>query len=377
MLGGRVFFPLSGQVLGLQLLGAVVIWLLASSCSLADRIVLTDGDIIEGVITKQGRSSVILEHHDLGSMEIPRIRIKSLTIDAPNVQVVLASGDMIQGRLVEESDSTIVLEHPDLGRTEIPRDRIDSLKVKESEFKKDEQEGWLDQPLGKLNARASRLKKKGWESSVDLSLDSSTGNTDEQSARFGSHFKRELPDRITAADLSYYIKSKRGWISDNKLTLGLGRDWLLPEKSRLFYFLQGRFDYDEFESWQQRANAQAGPGYHFINKDDMTLDGRLGLGARREWGSINNNFKFEGLIGADFEWRITSKQICKFAPYYYPVVSDFGDYRTRISGEWRYLFDEDMRLSFLVGSLYEFQSIVDPGKEHADLRVYLGLGYRF
>ncbi len=85
MLGRRASFHLSGQVLGLRLLGAVVIWLSASTCSVADKVVLIDGDIIEGVIAKQGRSSVVLEHHDLGNMEIPRSRIKSLTIDAPNV----------------------------------------------------------------------------------------------------------------------------------------------------------------------------------------------------------------------------------------------------------------------------------------------------
>jgi len=375
MIEQRTPFRLSRQISRLQL-GAVLIWLLASTCSRADKIILTDGDIIEGVITKQDRSAVVLEHRDLGRMEISRSRIRSLTIDPPNVQVVLADGDAIYGRLIDENESTIVLEHPNLGRLEIPREQIDSFKVKEPEFKKEEKEGWFDPTLRKIGTKVSRLKEKGWQASADFSLDSSTGNTEEQSTRFGSHVKRELPDRITTADLSYYYKVKEAEISDNKLTLGLGRDWLLPE-SPWFYFLQGRFDYDEFESWQQRANTQAGPGYHLIENGDMTLDARLGLGMRREWGSINNNPKLEGLIGADFEWKITSKQICKFAPYYYPVVSDFGDYRTRFSGEWRYFFDEDMRLSFLVGSLYEFQSIVDPGKEHADLRVYLGLGYGF
>ncbi|MHC4752982.1 MAG: hypothetical protein ACYTFW_24335 [Planctomycetota bacterium] len=54
----RAFFHLSGQVFWFQLLGAVVILLLASTCSLADKIILTDGDILEGVITRQGRSTV-------------------------------------------------------------------------------------------------------------------------------------------------------------------------------------------------------------------------------------------------------------------------------------------------------------------------------
>ena len=48
----RLLFHLSRQMSGLQLLGAVVIWLMVSTYGLADKIVLTDGDIIEGVQCK-------------------------------------------------------------------------------------------------------------------------------------------------------------------------------------------------------------------------------------------------------------------------------------------------------------------------------------
>jgi hypothetical protein len=410
----------------LQLLVTVFICLMVSTYGLADKIVLNDGDVIEGVVTKQGRTSIVLEHTDLGRMVIPRSRIKSLTIDTPDIEVVLKDGDTIQGRLVKEDESgivlehrdlgrmeiprerivsskadvpdatvelaggdtiegkliersnyAIILEHPNLGRIEIPRERIDSLKIKEPEFKKKEQEaGWFDPQLRKLGARTSRLREQGWKTSVDLSLDSSTGNTDEQATRFGNNTERELIDTRMAVDISYYLKSKKGTVTDNKFTLGIGHDWLDP-KSVWFWFVHGRYDYDEFKSWQQRANAQAGPGYHLVKSDDFKLDGRLGLGARREWGSRNNNVKLEGLIGADFEWDITEKQKCTFSPYFFPVIGDHDDYRTRISGEWRFLFDKDMNLSFFIGTLYEYTSIVDQGNENEDTRVYLGVRFAF
>jgi putative salt-induced outer membrane protein YdiY len=406
-------------------LGVVVIFLLASTCSYADKVVLTGGDIMEGVITKQSRSSVVLEHSDLGRMEIPRSRIKSLTIDTldveivltggdtvqgkqvkddesgivlehrdlgrieipreriasstigvPDATVVLASGDTIEGKLVERTDFAIVLEHTNLGRLEIPRERIDSLKVKAPEFKNEEKVGWFEPELRKLGAKTSRLKEKGRRASVDFSMNSSTGNTDEQTMRFGSHTERTLLDRSLAMDLSLYHKVKEGEVSDNKVTLGGVRDWLYPE-SVWFCFIQSRLDYDQFESWQKRANAQAGPGYHLIKSDDVTLDARVGLGPRREWGSQNDNLKIEGFVGADFEWKVNEKQTFKLSPYFFPVVGDLDDYRARISGEWRLLFDKDTNLSFLVGTLYEFQSIVDPEKNRGDLRTYLGLLFGF
>jgi hypothetical protein len=407
-------------------LAAVVILLLTSAYSRADKVILSDGDVLEGVVTRQDRTSIVLEHGDLGRMVIPRSRIKTLTIDTPDVEVVLKDGDTIQGRLVKEDESgiilehkdlgrmeisrdriasskvdvpyakvelaggdtvegklvertdyAIVLEHPNLGRIEIPRERIDTLKIKEPEFVREEEEkGWFDSELRKLAGRTSRLKEKGWKASFDISLDSSTGNTDEQAARLGSHVERSLIDRRMITDMSYYHKVSEGDVTDNKFTLGYVRDWLYPE-SLWFWFMMGRLDYDEFESWEKRANAQIGGGYHLFNNDDMMLDLRLGLGPRREWGSENNDVVAEAILGADFRWDITSKQRCVFSPYFFPVVGDVEDYRARISGEWRFLFDKDMNLSFLIGTLYEYTSLVDPGKDHGDMRTYLGLRYAF
>jgi hypothetical protein len=58
-------------------------------------------------------------------------------------------------------------------------------------------------------------------------------------------------------------------------------------------------------------------------------------------------------------------------------VGDLDDYRARVAGEWSYLFGPEMSLNFLVGTLYEYQSISDPEKTHGDLRVYLGLRFGF
>ncbi|MHC4117984.1 MAG: DUF481 domain-containing protein [Planctomycetota bacterium] len=418
-------FEFSRRTLELRFLTALAFLLLAAASSRADKVVLSGGDVIEGTVTRQSRFVVVIEHEDLGRMEIPRGRIESVTIDTPDVEIVLLEGDTIQGRLVREEESKIVLNHrdlgrmeisrerirslrievsdakvvladgdtiegkliersdyaitlenPSLGRVEIPRERIDSLEIKEPEFKKEIKEGWFGREMRWLSARASRHKEKGWRTSLDLSLDSSTGNTDEQAIRVGGHVRRSLPDLRLAMDLSYYRKVSDDELTDNKFTFGVTRDWLYPE-SVWFCFVMGRFDYDEFESWEQRANLQAGPGYRLVKTEDVTLDARLGIGARREWGSQENDVETEGLIGADLEWDITDKQRCKFAPYYFPVVGDSDNYRGRVSGEWRFLFDKDMHLSFLIGTLYEYTSLVDPGSAHGDLRVYLGLQYSF
>jgi RNase P/RNase MRP subunit p29 len=410
---------------GLQLAVLAAIGLSAASHGYADKVVLVGGDIMEGTVTKQTNSVVILEHSDLGRIEIPRNRIESIQIDTPDVEIKLTDGKTLRGKIVEESDSTIVLdhkdlgritiprerivssevglpqakihlaggdiiegrvlqrtesaiviEHPTLGRLEIPRERIDSLEINTPAAQKEQRVGPFDRYMRKLAAWTSRKKEKGWGYALDISLDTSSGNTNEQVSRLGTYVSRELPDRRTKVDLSYYRKFSGDELSDNKVTVGYGHDWL-DQESVWFWFALGRYDYDQFESWQQRANMQVGPGYHLIRTDDLKLNSRLGLGTRKEWGSQNDDAKLEALFGTDFRWEMTDKASLTLAPYVYSVLGDLDDYRARIAGEWSYLFGPEMSLNFLVGALYEYQSISDPDKTHGDLRVYLGLRFGF
>jgi putative salt-induced outer membrane protein YdiY len=314
-----------------------------------------------------------------------------------NADVVkLNSGDSISGKVIKQTDLYIILDHNDLGQLDIPRNRIKLITVdnvksnasekysKQAQIKTSElQEPQItEKTIGGepnfpvLNTMASKLKKKGWSFSADLSLNASSGNTDEQSIRAGMDIKRILPDRRLVADFSYYNKVSDGSITDNKFSFGLLRDWIRPESS-VFYFLLGRYDYDEFESWKQRVSAHAGPGFNLVKEDNFLLDLRIGAGTRKEFGSENDNLKFEGLGRLDFEWKITKKQTLDLSSSIFPVFSDFSDFRTRTTADWRWRFDEELELSLLMGFLHEYESIVDPGKERGDFRFYTGLQFSF
>jgi hypothetical protein len=62
---------------------------------------------------------------------------------------------------------------------------------------------------------------------------------------------------------------------------------------------------------------------------------------------------------------------------YFPLLSDFNDYRLRSTGTWRYALTEGQNLAIVIGYLVEYQSIVDPGKETTDLRIWIGIQYSF
>jgi hypothetical protein len=311
-------------------------------------------------------------------------------------EVVLVGGDVIHGKIIEQSDLAIVLEHSDLGRIKISRDRIKSMTFdapetaeseepskdaevetqQQPEAEKIEETSWLDRRFKKIDTWTAEMKKKGWSFSADLSLDDSSGNTDERSMRIGVNARRVLEDRRFTMDFSYYNKVSESDTTDNKASLGIARDWLKPE-SRWFFFLMGRFDYDEFESWEERAAGHVGPGYHLIAKDKFKLDLRVGAGARKEWGSENDNVRTEGAGGLSLNWEITERQSLNASSFIYPVLSDTDDYRTRTSMDWRFLLHKESKVSLLVGLLHEYQSIVDPGKDRNDLRIYTGIRYEF
>jgi putative salt-induced outer membrane protein YdiY len=293
--------------------------------------------------------------------------------------VELVGGDVLHGKVVEQTDDLVVIEHDTLGHLELPADQVASVTIAAEEAAQDTAQDVV-QPLEEAQAEAPDAKeqkeKSPWTLAIDLSLNISQGNTDESDFRFGLNARREMEDTRWRIDSSWYYKKSDGSSTDNKFTLGSRYDWLMPG-SKWFWFVAGRLDWDKFESWDQRISGQTGPGYHLIENDKFKLDVLGGLGTRKEWGSDNDSWKFEGSVGLDFEYTITERQSLDFDITYFSVLDDLDDYRTRSTGNWRYALSDDLHLSLLVGYSWEYQNFVDPGDEYYDFRFFVGVQYAF
>ncbi|MHC4647143.1 MAG: DUF481 domain-containing protein [Planctomycetota bacterium] len=371
----------------------IVLGLLASTYVDADEVVLKEGDVLQGRIIKTTETSITLLHKVLGELEIPKDDIVAITVVHDVLGEITIDADGIASFGMDKTGAKGPEEKRPSGRDQpslktqdtesgqVPADQKITSPTVESDKQQAQQEqekkgAWFEPEFQKLNAFMVGLKKTGWSFAGDLSLNTSTGNTQEETSRLGVHIKRTLPRERQAFDASYYHKTTDGDTTDNKLTSGAVHDWLMPG-SRWFYFGLARFDLDEFESWEKRFNVQVGPGYNLLTSDRMLLDFRLGAGPRKEWGSDNNELKLEGLFGFDFQWKMTDKQSLDAIAQWYPVVTNFNDYRTRLTFNWRYLLAKDMNLSLLLGVVREYQSIVDPGLEDTDTRVFTGIQVRF
>ena len=303
-------------------------------------------------------------------------------------EVTLKGGDVIHGKVIEQNENGIFLEHEDLGQIKISPDRVASVLVAPDEATQTDEQPepetgppapshLVKEPeFDKLKAFSARAKEDGWSSSINLSLTSETGNTDERSFRVGFKLGRELSNMKFVSDLAYYNKESDGEKTDDKLSIGLLRDQSF-ENSDWFFFMMGRYDYDVFESWRHRVGLHAGPGYKLIQKPDFWLDLRAGPGIRKEWGSDNTSPKFEGVAGTSFEWKPTARQTYSFSTLFYAAMSDFSDNRTRTTFDWDYLLSDEINLSFVLGILHEYQAVVDPGKDKDDTRIHTGIRYKF
>jgi putative salt-induced outer membrane protein YdiY len=284
-------------------------------------------------------------------------------------EIQLDSGDVLNGTIVDETDDTLVLDHAMLGRLEIAMARIAAIDGGDNSARQ-----LADVALAQL-AEAEE-ETSPWKTSVRFGLAATFGNTDEQTVTAGVDSKRETDETRLIIDGSYYYSQSDGDRTDNKFTAGVRHDWLLPD-SQWFLFAQGRYDYDEFESWEHRAGAHGGVGYEFIDTDELYLSGRIGAGVTKEWKSLDNDLKPEGLLGLDLRWQIKEDHSFNLGTTLFPDLGDFGEFRWVTRADYSILLSESLNMSFTIGLRDEYQSEVDPGSKHNDLRITAGLQFDF
>jgi len=118
-------------------------------------------------------------------------------------------------------------------------------------------------------------------------------------------------------------------------------------------------------------------GYDLITEDDLTLTLRGGLGGSREWGSDNEDIRPEALLGADLAWQISDAQDLTADTTIFPDLEEFGEFRTVSNLGFSWKLAETSNVALSAGLQHEYQSQVDPGTKHNDLRLYAGLQFDF
>jgi len=295
----------------------------------------------------------------------------------------LVNGDSLQGTIVEWEDETIVFDHPVLGRFEIARDQIvESTDPGASAAGAPVAVAATDEPQPAAEGDAPRSKKPGlfgtgfladWTRNLSLGISGSQGKTEEASFNTQLTASHEDDRSRWKFDTAYFFSSAGGQAESNELYAELNKDWLLID-SRWFFFLTGRYDYDEFRDWDHRTAGFAGVGYQFVKRERWDLLGRTGGGANQTIGG-EEMLSPEAMAGLEANWRIADGQTISTATSILPNLSDFGEFRTLSTVDWVVALGRHHGLSFKLSLKNEYESLAEEGQN--DFRYVGSLGYDF
>ncbi len=206
-----------------------------------------------------------------------------LALPARAETVELINGDRLTGEIIERNERRVVLQHELLGRVEIPVDQLVPIKPE------------------KPGVFGTRFME-GWNREFALGLTGSEGNTVDFNLRTALDLTLENERRRLKISGRFVYKTEDGGESDINGRFGTHHVWLF-ENTDWFTFTRGVFDYDRFKDWKSRLTTTAGPGYAFIETDDIQLRGVFGLSGQREFkGEKNTNRRTSGNTATSATW---------------------------------------------------------------------------
>jgi hypothetical protein len=317
------------------------------------------------------------------------------TVLAEQDTITLVGGDVLRGTVVAESETSVTLDHPALGRVEVARERIATVTkapVKPAEVKPTEvtpSEAVVAAapaaaaapapPVAVLPAVAPPPPAKpdgSWKFSLSLGLTGS--ESDEKSnwdIRLAGAAKRESESDRTTITAEYYFQTANGENTDNNL-LVQGLEEFLFKDSKWEAFVQGNYQYDEFQLWEQRAGVYAGPGYRIFEGEPLALKVRAGAGASYEFA--DSDWTPELLLADELAWKIDERSVLKQGFEFYPDIDNFGEYRFILRLDYEIALSPKGDLKGTAGVRDEYDSYVeaDEGTSN-DLKVYAGIKVDF
>lgn len=307
----------------------------------------------------------------------------AVTASAGAETLKLKNGDVINAPITAQDGESVTINHPSLGETKIKRDTIEGIYKDADAYKaaSDEQAA-ADK---KAEAAAERAADegmfgtgflKGWDRRLELGLTGASGNSENLNFRAAFFGKYEDEEDRWLWDMVYRRATSGGDVTENKFYSTLTKDWLVPEED-YFFFATGRFDWDDLQDWDYRLSGFGGAGYQFVKNDTWDVRGRAGLGGNQEFGSVDEGFTLEALVGVEADYKINEDQSIAFTNYLYPSLEEAGDFRNVTTLDYVIAIDRDKGMDLKIGLTNEYDSKVGPGTKRNDVTYYISLLWKF
>lgn len=296
----------------------------------------------------------------------------------------LTNGDVITVTILSQNEESYTVLHPDLGEVTIAKAKVAAVYEDAEAFDAAEKAA-----AAKAAAEAKAAEREadqgiffgsgflaGWNRRVELGLSGAQGNSTNSNIRAAFHGDYQDEEDRWIFDMVYRRSDSEGDKTEDRFTAELTKDWLIPDE-KYFYFVNGKFESDRFEAWDQRLSGFLGSGYQFYQDDTWDLLGRVGVGGNQTYGAADDEFTAEALLGIKAEYQIADNQSLAFANTLYPSLEEGGEFRNITTLDWIISINRDKGLSLKLGVANEHDSNVPAGTKKNDFTYYASLLWEF
>ena len=312
------------------------------------------------------------------SCGVHAVQQEETSSDATSNQVVIEvkGGDRIHGKLVSEDDSAVVVVSPILGTMTLPREQIDSINYDDAAAKKAAEEREAARKKAAAEAAAATAPKSPWSGTVNLGYTYSNATSVTSALNLGGSITKKTELETFNLNAKYFYAYDDGAVTDNDVVANISDTWYVTKDSPWNYFVQGAYQWDQFQDWEQRFSPYGGVGYALYRLDDLTWNLKFGGGGTWEYTG-DRGFDTQFLFETNVDWTIDELQSLTASVRFAPEVSDFANYLLTVSTNYKLRIGtkSPFSLNLSVLDIYDPKATGDSSTN--DLKVVVSLGYDF
>ncbi len=326
--------------------------------AMADEVHLADGSKIIGTVTRIAGGKVTVNTEFAGELTIDAAKIKGISTSEP-LNVQLETGDRAVAKLQYDAASGAQSV-----QGEVVGDKPVELKQVTSSW-----------PAGQEDP-AIVAQRAVWKVRLELGLNGQSGNSEILNFNGGLTIKRETPgDRLTLYGLGRYARDN-GVRSANEI-IG-GARWEVDLTDRLYWYINGELEHDEFENLDLRATATTGLGYFVIREAETEWKVRGGIGYQHE--SFDTGTTDDQAI-LDLGWDFR-KDVAPWLQFVHtltlnPSLEDIKDIRAVMTNAVEIPLVPDKSWKLRLGIKHQYDAQPEPGIDKLDTFYFANIGIDF
>lgn len=297
--------------------------------------------------------------------------------DGPAAVLTWPNGDRLSGHLRSNEGGVITLSTTSMGDVRVNADGVTLTvtDVKPQVASKTAQAG--DAPPASTSESPVNLgddESDPWTGSLSLAASTSRASSTSNNIRLGGELHHTTEADKFDLTGSWYWNQSNGETSDNDILVRANQDWFVKD-TRWLYFVQGTWQFDQFEEWGHRVSPYGGIGYQLFDQDDLSLTLKGGAGAT--WRYHNNEVDPQLLFEMSTEWTINDRQSLAGYMSLAPDPFNWGNYLATIKADWKFKLGTDTPWALTIGIRDIYDSQPTGGGNANDLKAYAGLTVDF